>query len=490
MPGGWVHNYLHDGTAVVLVDGVDELSADRRDEVRYWLRDLVHAFPQARYVVTSRPSAALPTWLDGEGFDVLDLQPMTPGDVQIFVERWHSAMRAQCLDYEAKHELDCFQQSLLEQIGTRRHLRKLTGYPLLCALLCALNRDRRAAMPNNRMELFEVALQMLLERLDSERKIPSITGLNRIEKTLLLGDLAYWFIRNEISDAKVDRVKQRLSQRLFAMPQIAVDVNDVYRHLLERTGLLRQPVEGRIDFVHRTFQEYLAARSAVVESDDLGVLVNHSHSDQWHDMIVMAAGHATSTQRRELLHGLLARGDQEPTDAKSNRRETFHLLAMACLETVPELDPRLWREIEQRAEHLVPPRSTMAAKSLAAAGGFVLDLLNSVEPVDEQETIATIRALVETGLDEAIAVIARFSRDTRTGVLNELIRGWSRFDPETYARDVLAHTSIRSATISDIALLPQRTEPVRAARTHDQAAWSRRDRNPASSDESGPGTLK
>ena len=52
-----------------------------------------------------------------------------------------------------------------------RHLRALTVSPLLCALVCALNRERRTQLPRDRMEIYEAALDMLLERRDRERGV-------------------------------------------------------------------------------------------------------------------------------------------------------------------------------------------------------------------------------------------------------------------------------------------------------------------------------
>jgi predicted NACHT family NTPase len=304
MPRGWVQRKLRDGSALLLVDGVDELAADRRDEARTWLRDLVGAFPLTRVIVTSRPGGAPPQWLGDARFSVVDLQPTSRADIRLFVARWHAAMRLGRVDDESRRALDDYEAGLLRLLDTRGHLRKLAGYPLLCALLCALHLDRRATLPANRMELYEVALQMLLERRDVERKIGAIDGLGRTEKLLLLADLAYWLIRNGYTDVDVPRALYRISQRLHLMPQVRASIQDVYRHLLERSGLLREPVEGRVDFVHRTFQEYLAAQDAM-NTDDVGTVVQNGHLDQWHEVVVMAVGHASQKQREELLGRLL-----------------------------------------------------------------------------------------------------------------------------------------------------------------------------------------
>lgn len=431
MPQGWVQRQLRSGRGLVLVDGVDELVADRRDEARAWLRSLTDAFPEARFVVTSRPSAVESDWLVAEGFAGASLLPMTAADVRVFARRWHDAMRTQLLDDDARAELADYEARLLEQLATRQHLRKLAGYPLLCALLCALHRDRRGDLPDNRMELYDTALQMLLERRDAERRLAPVPGLSRTRKALLLGDLAYWFLRNGLGDADVPRAVDRIASRLASMTEVKASADEVYRHLLERTGLLREPVEGRVDFVHRTFQEYLAAM-AVVDADDIGVLVANAHLDQWHEVVVMAAGHASSTRRDELFDQLLKRGDEV-----KKHRGTLHLLALACLETAPELAPSLREATERRAADLLPPRTPAAARSVGAAGAVALGLLAAVEPRSEAEVAATIRAAAATGLDDAVPLIAKYRHDPRGLVRQALVWAWRNFPPDLYAAQVL-----------------------------------------------------
>lgn len=448
MPEDWVQQQLRSGRAVVLVDGVDELEAERRHEARSWLLQLVTTFPDARYVITSRPSATPSGWLSGEEFAVADLQPMLPNDIRTFINRWHYAIQSQTPDEGERRILGRYEKGLLRQLATRRHLRRLAGYPLLCALLCALHRDRRGDLPDNRIELYDVALQMLLERRDAERRVQSIPGLDRTRKTLLLANLAYWLIRNSRTDAPVDRVVEQLQRRLAGMREVAADAVSVYRHLLERTGLLREPVEGRVDFVHRTFQEYLAARAAV-DNDDIGILVAHSELDDWHEVIVMAAGHASRGQREELLKALLERGDRE-----KRNRYTLHLIALACLETAPELDPAQRGEIEQRAARLLPPRSLNAARAFASAGPFVLDLLAAAQPRNARETAATIRAAAAMGVDEALPLLSRFAEDTRETVQRELLAAWPQFSPETYARQILGKLPIPALDVRDPTIVP------------------------------------
>ncbi|MFJ2218447.1 NACHT domain-containing protein [Streptomyces anulatus] len=95
-PAGWADRLLQQGRALVLVDGVDEVPDRLRKRTERWLRDLIAAYPRARYVVTTRPSAVPETWLSGSGFEPHSLLAMSQEDVRAFIEHWHRAARSEC----------------------------------------------------------------------------------------------------------------------------------------------------------------------------------------------------------------------------------------------------------------------------------------------------------------------------------------------------------------------------------------------------------
>src|SRR5262249_48860535 len=145
---------------------------------------------------------------------------------------------------------------------------------------------------------------------------------------------------------------------ITATPAAVADPAAVTQYLLDPSGVIRKPAQGRADFVHRTFQEYLAAKQA---TDDhlVDVLVRQSHSDQWCETVIMAAGHATTRQRQRLLNGILDRAAAEPKHARRLR-----LLAAACLE-VGTIDPATTERIDTGLDAIIPPRNSRESRSLA-----------------------------------------------------------------------------------------------------------------------------
>jgi hypothetical protein len=318
-------------------------------------------------------------------------------------------------------------------------------------MICALNLDRRTQLPDERMELYAIALEMLLERRDVERRIGEAgPRLSRTSKMLLLEDMAHRLIRNGWSDAPKDRVTEWITHRLASMPKADADgAAAVLSGLIERSGLICEPVAGRVDFVHRTFQEYLAAHAAVSD-DQIGELINNAHDDQWREVVIMAAGHAQPRQRDELLRGLLDRADKEP-----RKRQVLETLAVACLETSPQLDAKLHARIQAVAESLLPPKTIRQAEILARIGEPLLDLLVERPPRGARQSAATIRAASLIGGEAALKIIAPCGRIDRDSVRDELMRAWPLFDPEEYARLVLSGSPhSQYLTIDDPSLLP------------------------------------
>ncbi|MFJ8494846.1 NACHT domain-containing protein [Streptomyces sp. NPDC094038] len=421
-PEGWAERVLAAGRALVLVDGLDEIPDADRNRARDWLGSLLHAFPGNRWLLTSRPTAVRSDWLAPEDFGELALAPMRRTDVATFVHRWHTAARA-----------PEFEGPLLDSLRTKRDLARLATNPLMCGLICALHRERRGYLPTGRKELYDAALAMLLTRRDRERGMGAVDEVELGEEAQLelLQRLAYALVLSgrtemdlETAEAIVDR----------CLPSVALpggrDAPTVLRTLLLRSGMVRQPAPGALDFVHRTFQDYLGARYAV-EEGHLDVLAGHADDTQWEDVIRMAVAHARPRERAALLGQLLTRDVPRLT-----------LLALACLEHAAALDAGVRAQVERRAAELVPPATAEEAKALAEAGPLVLELLPGPGGLTRQEALGVTITASVLGAEEpegALAVLRRFRGHPDLEVRRQLAGTWSRFDTATYAAEVLDH---------------------------------------------------
>ncbi len=441
MPRGWVERRLDSGRALLLIDGVDELLDRERRAVRDWLRRLLSTYADVRVVVTSRPAAAGADWLRREDFAALHLDRMTPPDLAAFVRQWHQAVR------ELGDELPCavdelpqYEQSLLTSLKDRAHLQSLAGTPLLAAMLCAMHLNRGRQLPRDRMELYRSALHTLVHDRDANRNVPSAvdSALSLGDKLILLRDLAWRLSDNNRSEIALEQAAVHVGARLRAMRHLdPMDGESVLRQLRDRSGLLRSPAQERLDFVHRTFQEYLAAEEAA-EEDRMGNLVGRAHLDLWRETVIMAAGHANARQREELIGGILDRAKEEPRYARALR-----LVAASCQETLPSVSEGLAGRLEEALSALLPPRRKTDPPSLAAVGPSLLrNLPRAGGELTERAAAQTVRTAALIGGEEALEVLEGYTGDGREEVIRELIEAWAYFDADTYADRILSRVPL------------------------------------------------
>jgi hypothetical protein len=435
-PEGWADRVLHSGRGIVLVDGIDEISESKRLLTKRWLTELTETYPRTFFLVTTRPSAVPIGWASDLGFVEFDLLPLNQRDVDKFVNRWHDAALSALGDSEERTEVERYRVALHATLRRKPDLYQLATNPLMCSVICALHRDRHSQLPEGRMDLYAAALRMLLVRRDKEREVIAPEGLQLTEEqqVQLLQRLAYWLIRNGRSEATQSLAVRIIRERLPSMPHVVpVDgAHQVFRHLLLRSGLLREPTPDTVDFIHRTFQDYLGAKAAV-ETSDLDLLAQNAGDDQWEDVIRMAVGHARERERAELLRKLVVIGDQRPS-----QRRRYHLLAAASLENATTLDPAVRAEVISRAAFLIPPATREEAENLAQAGAVVLDVLSGPADMTEEQAVASVRTIGLIGGPAALQRLRVYKDAPQRGVRQEVVNAWPRFDTVEFAESILA----------------------------------------------------
>lgn len=456
MPKGYIERVLlQEQRGVVMLDGVDELPATRREEFWEWLASFTDQYPGNRVIVTSRalpgttqgPHASkLPQWCPPSDFVDAQLQEMSNADVTEFVYHWHDAVDQTRLDTDDR-------DSLLEARGTlpskledpaNRRIRELCGTPLLCAMVCVLHWREEGYLPKARVEVYERCCDMLIEARDLKRQIVPSSGairhLTKNDKEMVVQHLAIEMMRSQPDNDEPHQNAYRIEiSREKALkwirPKIAsfqdakareATAEEVLDFLIERTGLLREPATDLVDFPHRTFQEYMAACAAGAESQEQ-FLAKQANDDQWHETIMLAAGTKTGGVGfgRELIDALLKRGLKHVSSRERQQkiRKTCFALALGCLENLKQGEPALRDRVLSYINELVPPRNELDARILSVAGDAATSYLNYARWKDEDTgTVAACsRALRLIGTSEAIRLLKDGYRyDSRSSVLFEV----------------------------------------------------------------------
>lgn len=129
------------GRALVLLDGLDELSTNGRSKALSSLEAFSARFPECSWILTIRELAGTAVPLGARLFQV---QPLRPQDVERFAIGW--------LQDERRDEIAA---ELSRLIGLNASLARLTRAPLLLALLVHRARSDGSPLPERRIEVFE-----------------------------------------------------------------------------------------------------------------------------------------------------------------------------------------------------------------------------------------------------------------------------------------------------------------------------------------------
>ncbi|MEU8758455.1 NACHT domain-containing protein [Streptomyces sp. NPDC048659] len=432
-PEGWPGRVLAAGRGLLLVDGLDEVTQSDREDAHGWLGGLLARYPGTRCVATVRPHAVAADWLGAEGFEELTLLPLRGDDIQAFVAAWHEAARLDSPDGENLADLE---QDLAQQFRHNPNLAELARTPLLCAVICALHRQREGFLPENRWELYDSALRMLLGSRDERRRIDAPDGIRMTveEHTQLLQRLAAWLVRVGHTEFTRDQAVQRLERDLPGMPRVRDQggTADILTHLVNRSGLLQEPTDDVFQFAHRTFQDFLAAKE-FVEDDVLPELLRHAYDQQWHDVLLLAAGHCKRRDLPVLVTGLLEAGSKT---RKRDLKTTLYVLAALAAQHTAWLDESVRRRVDKAVQSVVPPRNPEQLSQLARLGAYVLPMLPGPRETPK-DSLAMVTELISViGGTVALPYARAFAE---AGEAHRFATSWAMFPARPFAQEVLTH---------------------------------------------------
>ena len=267
-PAEWVEQVLKDGRALLLIDGVDEVPNQNRDAIREELQALIEAYPDNQFVVTTRPEAVAEDWLKDLHFEEARIAPLAESDVHKFIRLWHDAVEKE-LARRGQPAGGIREQGerLIEKLRNTPGLFFLAANPLLCAMICAMHHDRGQKLPEGQSELCESLTHMLLHRREREgglewQQFPAAyRDLTYPQKRRLAQELAVQMVVEEQSALSYELALKKIEHSLSGLGRTPADAAIVLTSLVERSGMLREPNPGSIDFIHNTFKEFLAGEA-------------------------------------------------------------------------------------------------------------------------------------------------------------------------------------------------------------------------------------
>lgn len=271
VPRGWFAEQLRLNRCLVLLDGFDEIAdAQHRQAVARWVDQQMGALPETPFILTSRPKGYDEAQLQ-QSVLVLKVQPFNRAQMGAFVTNWYrevEAMRYVEREDVAKEEAHRQTKALLQQIDGDKTLTKLAENPLLLTLMATVHQQSQS-LPRQRVELYRMICEVLLEKRQEAKGIPS--QLSATDKRSVLEPLALELMKRGTRTFRFEDMEPLVQKHLSLLPNTPTP-QVFLKQLQDVDALIAKEREGDLEFAHLSFQEYLAA-ARVKELRDESVLL-------------------------------------------------------------------------------------------------------------------------------------------------------------------------------------------------------------------------
>lgn len=253
--------------AVLIFDGIDEINEDnRRRQFINQLARFLEITPSIKAIVSSREFGMRKP--DGsfyltEHLAPYRIPPLNKDEIVLFNTRWYSILsEITNTDYSEKSI------KMANQIcgSSARHLAK---NPLILTQLLLVERANGELL-TDKNSLFQETINLLINEWNVEAH--GQIALDYEETEIQLASIAYWMTKYEVQTIKETDLREALKEARKHIPRILdYSISEFVRRVEARTGLLRAIGNSQFEFIHLSFQEFLAARAIVngyVPDDD------------------------------------------------------------------------------------------------------------------------------------------------------------------------------------------------------------------------------
>lgn len=298
---------------VFLLDGLDEVSEGNRDNFWSLVSEIEERVPNSRIVITTRNLSSVhladgsfkasnlkskdafrrarEQWRPSSEFFDFTLCPLNNEQVSHLIDAWFDGLDQDYIHPRDLEFLDKWPAKLKSQLFSSEgsEALRLGRSPLLCALICLVFYLDDGNLPRSRRALYEKATNLLLATRDERRRVRgpqefqtfSLEMREAILRSIALEMQEGADGRNvqsiETSRENVVSIIDRWIERTAEINSSAEKILDF---LIERCAIIREPALNRVDFVHRSFMEYLAANEIVLNRGAHGVRTRVLN-DQW-----------------------------------------------------------------------------------------------------------------------------------------------------------------------------------------------------------------
>ncbi len=403
-PNNWLNNVLRKKRAIILIDGLDEIEQNKRENTFEFIEDIKEKYEDIKIIITARNSVNNDLRCINATYEI---KPMNMENIKKFVLYWHRSVLYNDAVVEDEKIVQ-LQTNLVSQIACNAALKNLARNPLLCAMLCAINFVNNQQLPENKMEIYKKCCEMLIEARDMQKKVEinnseKLPKIDYSRKVRILEELAYWMLRNNKSSEYKTNVedflaKQFVNSNILTGENSNFKINHFVNYLIERSGIIREAEIGMIDFIHKTFLEYLAVK-AICRSCDWNRIVQEACNVNWKETIIMCFSEMGETQVNQVLRDLVEKGKKEKNDK-------YILMAALGVSNATFSDKKVNKEIDRLIQSMIPPRSNM--EDIAKAGTYLIPFLYNKRKYNDKDRKCCLELLELIDSEKAIPAIMSY----------------------------------------------------------------------------------
>lgn len=233
------------GGFALLVDGIDEINSNYRDEFEHDLAELIHSCPALKVLATCRAGDWTRSVITA---DIVTIEPLTERELREIVNAWADKP-----------------DEFINKIADVPYREVLDRPLFLTLLLIIFNQGYR--LPDCPIDVYERVTSLLVERWDRERDIFRETKFSTFlseKKFRFLSSLAFEltfdYDQKRFSKNSFGRIYQLLAERFNLPPD---EFSSVLVEIESHTGIIIESGFEHYEFCHLTVQEFLAAKHLV-----------------------------------------------------------------------------------------------------------------------------------------------------------------------------------------------------------------------------------
>jgi NACHT domain len=275
---------LNKGNLLILFDGLDEIPTQYLDKAITTIQDFVDKHDQNRFIASCRTAAYRSSF---RRFSDVIMADFDDEQIKQFITNWFQSEEDKRLS-TATRCWELLQKS--EYVATK----ELAQTPILLTLLCLVFDDSQT-FPKNRAVLYGDALNVLLKRWASEKRVqrePIYKDLSLALEEMMLAEIAsHNFVENRLFFSQ-NEVKKQISKFLadnLNAPK-HLDAGIILEAIQIQQGILVERAADVLSFSHLTLQEYLTAQYIVDNNEIEGLVKNELANTRWHEVFLLVAG--------------------------------------------------------------------------------------------------------------------------------------------------------------------------------------------------------